>query len=101
MLNIRTRDMGGAVSEHPPSRNREAAPGSLAEALIHALGSDRVLNRLVDRRTYSYDAYLDESLPEAVAFPRSASEAAIAVTVANAEHRPFVPRGECVRYPKC
>ena len=68
------------------------SPAVLRE-LNGALESGRVLTRDVDLRTYSYDAYLDEFLPDGVVLPSSSTEVARIVDVARRYGFPFVPRG--------
>ena len=75
------------------SRSGHAAAGTLTGDLQRALGNDRVLDREVDRRTYSYDAYLDEALPEAIVFPATVDDVARIVAIARHHGAPLLPRG--------
>ena len=65
----------------------------LIRGLRAIVGRDNVLDRLVDLRTYEYDAYGELSLPRAVVFVHSTAEVSAVVTLLNRERIPFVPRG--------
>jgi glycolate oxidase len=57
------------------------------------LGEDRVLDSLVDRTTYAYDATWGEALPDLVVLPLSTEEVAATLKIANRERIAVVPRG--------
>ena len=61
--------------------------------LKKTLGEDQVLDSLVDRTTYAYDATWGEALPDVVVLPRSTEDVAAALKIANRERVPVVPRG--------
>lgn len=57
------------------------------------LGSDRVLDEVLERRIYSKDASLMRGDPTCIVFPRTAREVATIVRIAAAHSLPVVPRG--------
>jgi glycolate oxidase len=61
--------------------------------LERILGPERVKSAPEDLLAYSYDAYLKESLPGAVVFPRTTEEVAAIMKLAGAERVPVTPRG--------
>lgn len=65
----------------------------LIRELKETLGEDRVLDSLVDRTTYAYDATWGEALPDVVILPRSTEEVAATLEIASRERVPVVPRG--------
>ncbi len=65
----------------------------LLRELRGIVGTEDVLWKKADLRTYSYDAYVERSLPDAVVFVESTDEVASVMRVAHRENIPFVPRG--------
>jgi glycolate oxidase len=61
--------------------------------LKEAIGHDRILDSLVDRTAYAYDATWGEALPDVVVLPGSTQEVAATLKIANRERIPVVPRG--------
>jgi len=57
------------------------------------VGEDYFSDSLEDRLCYSYDSTIEESLPEAIAFPGSAEEIAQIMKWANQAKMPVIPRG--------
>jgi glycolate oxidase len=57
------------------------------------LGRDRVLDSLVERTTYAYDATWGEALPDLVVLPMATEEVSAALKIANRERIPVVARG--------
>jgi len=62
-------------------------------SLERILGSERVKSAPEDLIAYSYDAYLQESLPGAVVFPKTTEEVSAIMRLASAERIPVTPRG--------
>jgi glycolate oxidase len=65
----------------------------IIQELKKTLGEDRVLDSLVDRTTYAYDATWGEALPDVVVLPLSTEEVSAALKIAHRERIPVVPRG--------
>lgn len=65
----------------------------LVRELKETLGEERVLDSLVDRTAYAYDATWGEALPDVVVLPRSTQEVAATLGIASRERVPVVPRG--------
>jgi glycolate oxidase len=61
--------------------------------LKEVIGHDRILDSLVDRTAYAYDATWGEALPDVVVLPGSTQEVAATLKIANRERIPVVPRG--------
>jgi glycolate oxidase len=61
--------------------------------LEEILGQERVKSAPEDLLAYSYDGYLQESLPGAVVFPRTTEEVSAVMKLASAEKVPVTPRG--------
>jgi glycolate oxidase len=57
------------------------------------LGRDRVLDSLVERTTYAYDATWGEALPDLVVLPLATEEVSAALEIAHRERIPVVARG--------
>ena len=57
------------------------------------LGRDRVRTSKEDLLSYAYDAYVEEYLPEAVLFPKTAVEVSKILKVASAQRISITPRG--------
>jgi len=66
---------------------------SVTDALLAAIGSDRVLTSRLERMTYSYDATWLEALPDVVVLPRTTAEVAAVMQIASRTRTPVVPRG--------
>jgi glycolate oxidase len=66
---------------------------ALVAELRQIVGKEDVLNSVVDRQLYGYDAYLEERRPDAVVFVNSTEEVAGVVRACNRYGVPFVPRG--------
>jgi len=65
----------------------------IIEELKATLGAGRVLDTLVDRVTYAYDATWGEALPDVVVLPLSTAEVSATLRIAQRERIPVVPRG--------
>ena len=65
----------------------------IVRQLKETLGQDRVLDSLVDRMPYAYDATWGEVLPEAVVLPLAAAEVSATLKIAQRERIPVVARG--------
>ena len=63
------------------------------EQIEKLLGPRGYLDRAEDLKLYEYDGSVDKALPELVAFPRSAEEAADLVRIAQEHGIPIVGRG--------
>jgi glycolate oxidase len=63
------------------------------KSIDQLLGPGSYLDRPEDLKLYEYDGSVDKALPELVAFPRSAEEAAELVRIAHEHHVPIVGRG--------
>jgi len=61
--------------------------------LKETLGHGRVLDSLVDRTAYAYDATWGEALPDVVVLPLSTEDVVATLKIANRERVPVVPRG--------
>jgi glycolate oxidase len=61
--------------------------------LKQTLGEGQVLDSLVDRTTYAYDATWGEGLPDVVVLPLSTQEVSATLQIADRERIPVVPRG--------
>ena len=61
--------------------------------LIAVVGEDRCKTGAEDLVTYSYDAYLEEFLPDAVLFPKSTEEVSSIMAIASANNISVTPRG--------
>jgi len=61
--------------------------------LKETLGPGRVLDSVVDRTTYAYDATWGEALPGVVVLPQSTEDVVATLKIANRERVPVVPRG--------
>ncbi len=61
--------------------------------LKETLGEYRVLDSLVDRTAYAYDATWGEMLPDVVVLPQSTQEVSATLKIAHRERIPVVPRG--------
>ncbi len=57
------------------------------------LGKDRVRTSKEDLLSYAYDAYVEEYLPEAILFPKTAAEVSQIMKIASAERISITPRG--------
>ena len=66
---------------------------SVTDALIAAIGTDRVLTSRLELMTYSYDATWLEAQPDVVALPRTTAEVAAVMRIASQARVPVVPRG--------
>jgi glycolate oxidase len=66
---------------------------SVTDALIAAIGTDRVLTSRLELMTYSYDATWLEAQPDVVALPRTTAEVAAIMQIASQARVPVVPRG--------
>ncbi len=62
-------------------------------ALIDIIGKKRYLDRPEELACYAYDAFLEESLPDAVLFPQTTAEVAAIVRVAATHRLPVTARG--------
>jgi len=65
----------------------------IIEELKATLGAGRVLDTLVDRVVYAYDATWGEALPDVVVLPLSTAEVSATLRIAQRERIPVVPRG--------
>ena len=61
--------------------------------LKETLGEDQVLDSLVDRTTYAYDATWGEALPDVVVLPLTTDDVSATLKLADRERIPVVPRG--------
>ncbi len=66
---------------------------SVTDALVAAIGTDRVLTSRLELMTYSYDATWLEALPDVVVLPRTTAEVAAVMQIASRALIPVVPRG--------
>ncbi len=57
------------------------------------VGPDHFSDSLEDRLCYSYDATIEEAMPDAVCFPGTAQEIADIMKIANEYAMPVIPRG--------
>ncbi|MBI3399739.1 MAG: FAD-binding protein [Deltaproteobacteria bacterium] len=67
--------------------------GIIEKELTHIIGKDNIQTSKEDLICYSYDATNQKFLPDAVVFPKSASEISLILKLANQEGFPVVPRG--------
>jgi glycolate oxidase subunit GlcD len=65
----------------------------LIKKLRKIVGAANVLDGLVDRQTYEYDAYSERHLPRAVVFVHSTEEVSMVCRLLSSEGVPFVARG--------
>lgn len=65
----------------------------IVRELREAVGASRVLDSLVDRTTYAYDATWGEGLPDIVVLPEATAEVSATLKIAHRERIPVVPRG--------
>ena len=65
----------------------------LISKLRTLVGKANVLDRLVDRQTYEYDAYAERRLPRAVVFVQSTEEVSAVSSLLSEESVPLVARG--------
>jgi len=65
----------------------------ILQKFISILGPERVKTTKEDLLTYSYDAFIAESIPEAVLFPKTTQEAAEIMKLASASRVFVTPRG--------
>lgn len=65
----------------------------VADEIKAVVGQDYFFDSFEDRLCYSYDATIEESLPEWIAMPGSVEEIARLMRLANAEGFPVYPRG--------
>jgi glycolate oxidase len=63
------------------------------EKIKNLVGSEHFCDSYEERLCYSYDATLDEAIPDAIVFPGSAEEIAQIMVRANECRMPIVPRG--------
>jgi glycolate oxidase len=63
------------------------------ERIKDLVGEDHYLDSYEDRLCYSYDATIEESIPDAICFPGSVEEIARIMKWANEYRFPVVPRG--------
>ena len=61
--------------------------------LVAVVGEKRCKTTVDDLVTYFYDVYLQELLPEAVIFPKTAGEVSEIMTIASAHDISVTPRG--------
>lgn len=67
--------------------------GQILSRLERVVGRERIKSAPEDLISYSYDAYLEESLPGAVLFPQSTEEVSAILRLASSEKIPVTPRG--------
>ncbi|MBN2284114.1 MAG: FAD-binding protein [Deltaproteobacteria bacterium] len=67
--------------------------GKIAQRLRAIVGEDNYLDSVEDLINYSYDASVDEALPEAVVLPETTEEIAEIMKLANSAGIPVTPRG--------
>lgn len=63
------------------------------ERIKNLVGEDQYLDSYEDRLCYSYDATIEESIPDAICFPGSVEEIAQIMKWANEYEMPVIPRG--------
>ncbi len=66
---------------------------AVTSALIDILGKDRYLDSPEALTCYAYDAFLEEAVPEAVAFPRTTEEVSKIMALATTHKIPVTARG--------
>jgi len=70
----------------------KAFEGAL-ETIKGIVGKEHFYDSYEERLCYSYDATLEEAIPDAIVFPGSAEEIALIMKTANEYKMPVIPRG--------
>ena len=74
-------------------RSRGIVTPAVVRELERALGRDRVISTPEELIAYEYDATIERGKPQAVVFPESTDEVAVAVRIAYRHNVPVIPRG--------
>ncbi|MCP4722639.1 MAG: FAD-binding oxidoreductase, partial [Desulfobacteraceae bacterium] len=77
----------------PPSKITDKIPHDIKEQLIGIVTEQRYLDRKEELACYAYDAFLVESMPDAVIFPETVDEVSQIMKIASQHKIPVTGRG--------